>query len=83
MCNLWTDFLMCEMTEVMRQQDDKELISLLNSLRFGNLSDGHARMLQSRQISIETLSNDVNVFLQKIIQNISIIFFTQHEMYYH
>ena len=59
MCNLWTNF-MCELTEVMRQQGDKEFITL-NSMRIGNLSDDHARMLESRQISIETLSNDVNV----------------------
>ena len=61
MCNLWINFLMCELTEVMRQQSGKEFITLLNSLYIGNLSDDHARMLQSRQISIETLSNDVNV----------------------
>ena len=61
MCNLWTKFLMCELTEVMRQQGDKEFIILLNSLCIGNLSDDHARMLQSCQISIETLSNGVNV----------------------
>ena len=54
-------FLMCELTEVMRQPGDKELIKLLNSLRIGDLSDDHAKMLQSCQISIETLSNDVNV----------------------
>ena len=52
---------MCELTVVMRQQGGKEFLTLLNSLRIGNLSDDHARMLQSRQISIETLSNDVNV----------------------
>ena len=65
MCNLWTNFLICELTEVMRQQGDKDFITLFNSLRIGNLSNDHARMLQSRQISIETLSNDVNVLFEE------------------
>ena len=46
MCNLPTNFLLCVLTEVMRQQCDKEFITLLNSLHIGNLSDDHARMLQ-------------------------------------
>ena len=62
MCNLWTNFLMCELTEVMRQQGDKDFITF-NSLHIGNLSNDHARMLQSRQISNETLSNDVNIYI--------------------
>ena len=45
----------------MSQRGYKEFITLSNSLRIGNLSDDHARLLQSRQISITTLSNDVNV----------------------
>ena len=73
MCNLWTNFLMCELTEVMRQQGDKEFITLLNSQRIGNLSDDHARMPQSRQISIETLSNDVNVLFAENDRKDSII----------
>ena len=51
---------MCELTEVMHQQGDKEFITL-NSLHIGNLFDDHTRMLQSRWTSIEILSNDANV----------------------
>ena len=46
----------------MSQRGYKEFITLSNSLRIGNLCQiDHARLLQSRQISITTLSNDVNV----------------------
>ena len=51
---------MCQLTEVMCQPGDKEFITL-NSMCICNLSDYYSRMLQSRQISIEELSNDVNV----------------------
>ena len=46
--NLSTNFLVCELVELMHQQRDKEYITLLNSLDIGNLSDDRTRMLQLR-----------------------------------
>ena len=53
MCHLWKKTLMCELTEVMRQQGDKEFITLLNSLRIGNLSDDYARMYNSSKFLLK------------------------------
>ena len=36
---------MCELTDAKRQQVDMEFITSLNSLRVGNFSDDHARIV--------------------------------------
>ena len=45
----------------MRQDGDNEFITLLNSVRIDNISDVDVKLLQSREVSIENLGNDVNV----------------------
>ena len=54
-------FSICELSKVVRQDGDNEFITLLNSVRIDNTSDVDVKLLQSREVSIENLGNDVNV----------------------
>ena len=60
MCNPWTNFLMCDLTEIMCKQGDKEFITLLNSLRIGNFLMIMPECCNSLNFFIKTLINDVN-----------------------
>ena len=54
----------------MRQDGDNEFITLLNSVRIDNISDADVKLLQSREVSIENLGNDVNVlFPENVTKN--------------
>ncbi|XP_061196745.1 uncharacterized protein LOC133205019 [Saccostrea echinata] len=56
--NLWGDlFKMYELTEIMRQKEDKDFAELLNRLREGLQSDDDVRMLCSRQDCLDKGQN--------------------------
>ena len=65
MCNLWLNFSIYELSEVMRQLEDTEFIALLNSVCIGNISDAHVKFIQSREVSIQNLGNNVNLLFAK------------------
>ena len=53
--NIWTDhFMLFELTEIMRQKDDKSFAELLNRLREGKQSDDdiHVAVLKQRLVSV-------------------------------
>ena len=39
LCHPWKEFTMIQLTEIMRQKDDKEFVELLNRLRIGTCLD--------------------------------------------
>ncbi|XP_057310034.1 uncharacterized protein LOC130648031 [Hydractinia symbiolongicarpus] len=49
--HLWKYFKLAELTEVMRQRGDSQLIDLLNKVRLANLDDCDIKLLKSRVIS--------------------------------
>ena len=52
--NIWTDhFMLFELTEIMRQKDDKSFAELLNRLREGKQSDDDIAVLKQRLVSVE------------------------------
>ena len=51
--HLWRVFKMCELTEVMRQRGDMALISMLNNVRVGNLTQNDVVLLQKRFVDKE------------------------------
>lgn len=56
--NIWTEyFTLFELTEIMRQKDDKEFAELLNRLREGKHSDDDISILKQRLLNV-TLEND-------------------------
>ena len=48
--HLWKVFKMCELTEVMRQKGDSQLIDLLNNVRIGKLTDIDREIIKERFI---------------------------------
>ncbi|XP_078383840.1 uncharacterized protein LOC144666317 [Oculina patagonica] len=51
--NVWTDyFTLFELTEIMRQKDDKEFAELLNRLREGNHSENDIAILKQRLLTV-------------------------------
>ena len=53
LCHPWKEFTMIQLTEIMRQKDDKEFVELLNRLRIGTCLDADLEMLKSRIISLD------------------------------
>ena len=51
--NIWTEYLtLFELTEIMRQNDDKEFAQLLNHLREGNHSENDISILKQRLLNV-------------------------------
>ena len=51
--NIWTEyFTLFELTEIMRQKDDKEFAQLLNRLREGNHSENDISILKQRLLNV-------------------------------
>ena len=51
--NIWTEyFTLFELTEIMRQKDDKEFAQLLNRLREGNQSENDISILKQRLLNV-------------------------------
>ena len=56
--NIWTEyFTLFELTEIMRQKDDKQFAELLNRLREGKHSDDDIAILKQRLLNV-TPEND-------------------------
>ena len=52
--NIWTEyFTLFELTEIMRQKDDKEFAELLNRLREGKHSEEDIAILKQRLLNIQ------------------------------
>ena len=51
LCHPWKEFTMIELTEIMRQKDDRIFVELLNRIRIGQCSDEDVQLLRSREIS--------------------------------
>ena len=53
--NLWTEhFKIYELTEIMRQKDDKKFAQLLNRLRIGAHTKNDIKILKSTKLKINT-----------------------------
>ena len=51
--NIWTEnFTLFELTEIMRQKDDREFAELLNRLREGKYSEGDVAILKQRLLKV-------------------------------
>ena len=57
---LWRKFQFAELTEVMRQKDDKYFVELLNRIRTGNASTEDETVLKSRFIKKDDPNYPVN-----------------------
>lgn len=47
MCNPWCNFSICELSEVIQQQGDKKSLTLLISVRIGNMLDTDVKLLHT------------------------------------
>ena len=56
--NLWSLFIMAELTEVMRQKGDE---NVLTDIRIGKCSEDNAKQLQMRKIPIENFHPDATL----------------------
>ena len=48
LCHPWSEFTMIELTEIMRQKEDKTFLELLNRIRIGQCYDEDVELLRSR-----------------------------------
>ena len=53
--NLWSLFVMVELTEVMRQKGDENSVNILNNIGIGTCSEDNLKQLQMRKIPIKNL----------------------------
>ena len=53
--DLWREFSMAELTEVMRQRDDINFVQLLNQIRIGKLDEESTNLLKSRFVGFNNL----------------------------
>ena len=51
LCHPWNAFKMIELTEIMRQKDDKQFAELLNRIRTGTQTEADIQCIQSRSIT--------------------------------
>ena len=56
--NLWSLFVMAELTEVLRQKGDENFVNILNNIRIGKCSEDNVKQLQMRKIPIENVHPD-------------------------
>ena len=61
--NLWSLFVMAELTEVKRQKGDENFVNILNNTRIGKCSEDNVRQLQMRKIPIENVHPDATLLL--------------------
>ena len=59
--NLWSLFVMAELTEVMRQKGDENFVNFLNNIRVGKCSEDNEKQLQMRKIPIENIHHDATL----------------------
>ena len=64
--NLWSLFLMTEMTKVMRQRGYQTFIDLLNNIRVGQYSSDNRIQPQQRKINIKNAPHDTTSKLSKL-----------------
>lgn len=62
---LWANFKLYELTEVMRQRDDKRFAEALNRLRVGRTTEEDNELFRSRQIDV--LGIDANTLLHNTV----------------
>jgi len=76
--NMWTEyFTLFELTEIMRQKDDKEFAQLLNRLREGNQSEDDKAILKQRLLNVRPqqdnyLMNMAHLFTTNASQQCSV-----------
>ena len=58
--NLWSLFVMAELTEVMRQKRDENFVNILNNIRIGTCSEGNVKQLQTLLFAENYLKDDYN-----------------------
>ena len=57
--NIWTEYFnLFELTEIMRQKDDKQFAELLNRLREGNHSEDDIAILKQRLLNVRPVDNN-------------------------
>ena len=59
--NLWSLFVMVELTEVMRQKGDQNFVNILNNICTGTCSEDNVKQLQMRKIPIENVNRDTTL----------------------
>ena len=58
----WRLFKIAELTEVMRQRGDQTLITLLNNVRTGNITNNDEKILQTKFME----KSDHNYYIRKL-----------------
>ena len=71
--NLWSLFVMVELTEVMRQKGDENSVNILNNIRIGKCSEDNVKQLQMRKIPIKNLHLMPPYCLLKFLQKMIIM----------
>ena len=59
--NLCSQFLMAQLTGVIRQKSDKTFICLLNNIRVGECSEDNMKQLQLRKKDLNSVPHDATV----------------------
>ena len=59
--NLWSLFVMTDLTEVMRQKRDENFVNIPNNIRIGRCSEDNVKQLQMRKIPIENVHPDATL----------------------
>ena len=59
--NLWSLFVMVELTEVMRQKGDQNFVNILNNICTGTCSEDNVKQLQMKKIPIENVHRDTTL----------------------
>ena len=71
--NLWSLFVMVELTEVMRQKGDKNSVNILNNIGIGKCSEDNVKQLQMWKIPIKNLHLMPPYCLLKLFQKMIIM----------
>ena len=67
--NIWTEyFKLFELTEIMRQKDDKEFAELLNRLREGRHSDDDIAILKQRILTARPQEDNYPMNMTHLLQ---------------
>ena len=67
--HLWKMFSYAELTENMRQQDDRSYADMLNELRVGKLTEATATCLKDRVVKVEKSMDAYAAYLMKLRQD--------------
>ena len=70
--DLWNEFDFYELTESMRQKEDKSFFEMLNRIRIGNPSETDINNLKDRQLKIVDQNNKMNEITSAFLRELKI-----------